>query len=170
MFFSCLRVLIKLKARITETLPGHNQFQLEGDRRFEHQLEVHVFEDLRIISPPPPTPASSGLASFLLLAPESEFQLATNRDRGGARSVEYEVMSGIGVSVSKSGLVRSGRSLGSSVILVEATEDFGVVQRTSVFIDVKPVHYMMINVGEVWMNIFLLAFHCTCNLFNVTFF
>ncbi len=47
------------------------------------------------------------------------------------------------------GVVKSGRSLGSSLILVEATEDFGVVQRTSLVVEVKPVHYMMINVKEV---------------------
>ena len=30
---------IKLKARITESLPGSDQFQFDGDRKFEHQVK-----------------------------------------------------------------------------------------------------------------------------------
>ena len=48
-----------------------------------------------------------------------------------------------------SGLVRSHGDVGTALILVEDSEDFGVVQKMSVIVDVKRVNYMMINVDKV---------------------
>ncbi len=64
-----------------------------------------MFEDLSLRSPPHPNRAP------LLMAPESVFQLATNRDRGGARRVEYSVVSsggkGDAVTVTSAGKLKS---------------------------------------------------------------
>ncbi len=96
------RVTVRVKAKITSPLSGADQFQLDGDRSFQHQVEIQVFEDLFLRSPSMPA------RDVLLMAPDSEFQLSTNRDRGGARKVTYAVVSaantkGDVVSVTSSG-------------------------------------------------------------------
>ncbi len=63
-----------------------------------------MFEDLSLRSPLLPD------RDTLLMAPDSEFQLATNRDRGGARHLHYAVVSsstkGDAVSVTSSGATK----------------------------------------------------------------
>ena len=139
------RVVISVRARISSSLPMSDQYQLERDREYTDTLEVQIFDDLSLRRPILPS-------NTLLISPESEYQLKTNREAVG--DVSYTVLSsgnrGDVVSVSKSGLVKAGRGTGSSIILIEDQEDFGIVQRMSVIVEVKPINYMMLNVMEAF--------------------
>jgi len=135
------RVAVKLTTKITRAVSGEGQYQLDGDRVFEHSLEIQVFDSLTLRSPLLP-------ANSLLLPPLAEHQLVHSRE-AGAKETRYTGIQGE-VSVTNSGIVRADRSTGRSVILVEAVEDFGVVQTLSVVVEVKPVHYVMINFQEAF--------------------
>ncbi len=139
------RVKISVRARITASMADRDQYQFEKDRELRHSIEVEVFDDLSLRSPLLPR-------NTLLMSPGSEYQLRTNRETEG--EITYKVLAGNGeaegVSVSPSGLVSAGRHAGSAVVLVEDREDYGVTQRMSVIVDVKPVSYMMINVRKAF--------------------
>jgi len=117
---------------------------------FHDSLEIEVFEELLLISPPFPLSQKS---PHLLLAPNSEVQLKTNRD-GLAQQVTYSVggrLSPTGhssdskaltdpdqfLTVGPTGLVKSHNRLGRSVIMVVAKEDFGIKQILSVSVEVS---------------------------------
>lgn len=121
---------------------------------FQDFLEIEVFEELLLIRPPYPLTQQSPL---LVLAPNSEVQLKTNRD-GFAQQVTYSLggellpsgHSSDNESVSKAltepdqfltveptGLVRSHSQLGRSVIMVVAKEDFGIKQTLSLSVEVS---------------------------------
>lgn len=53
-------------------------------KEFRDQVEILVFDDLRVTSPP------SLQRNGLLMSPNSEFQLGTNRERRGGK-VSYKV-------------------------------------------------------------------------------
>jgi nuclear pore complex protein Nup210 len=142
---------------------------------FHDSLEIEVFEELLLIHPPYSLTQRSPL---LVLAPNSEVQLKTNRD-GFAKEVMYSLggrllptehvsdnhtvskaLTDIDqfLTVEPAGLVRSHNQLGSSVIMVTAKEDFGVkqilslsVQVSCVFlhaVDGNPDHWFHMKWGE----------------------
>ena len=139
------RVRIAVKATVTESLAASDQYQFDRDRTFTDTVEVEVFDDLSLQSPRLPR-------NTLLMSPNSEYQLRTNRESEGA--VRYSVLPNDKegnknvVTVTPSGLVVAGRSSGSAIILVEDDERFGVTQRMSIVVDVKPVSYMMLNMMQ----------------------
>jgi nuclear pore complex protein Nup210 len=153
--------------RFTATSPGHTVLRLDvyfpaekGGRadvpHFHDSLEIGVFEELLLVRPPrPPTQQSP----VLIMAPNSEVQLKTNRD-GLVKKVTYSLggtLLPVGHSsfgnetvskaladtdqplvVEATGLVRSHSRMGRSVIMVEADEDFGIKQVLSVIVEVSP--------------------------------
>ena len=139
------RVRIAVKATVTESLAASDQYQFDRDRTFTDTVEVEVFDDLSLQSPRLPR-------NTLLMSPNSEYQLRTNRESEGA--IRYSVLPNDKegnknvVTVTPSGLVVAGRSSGSAIILVEDDERFGVTQRMSIVVDVKPVSYMMLNMMQ----------------------
>jgi hypothetical protein len=122
---------------------------------FHDSLEIEVFEELLLIRPPRLLTEQSPV---LILAPNSEVQLKTNRD-GLAKKVAYSSggrllpvgRSSSGnetvskaltdtdqpLTVEATGLVRSHSRMGRSVIMVEADEDFGIKQVLSVSVQVS---------------------------------
>ena len=123
---------------------------------FHDSLEIEVFEELLLVHPPYSLTQRSPL---LLLAPNSEVQLKTNRD-GLAKEVTYilgrrllpvenisdnqtvsQALTDIDhfLTVEPSGLVKSHSQLGRSVIMVTAREDFGIKQILSVGVEVSCV-------------------------------
>lgn len=121
---------------------------------FQDSLEIEVFEELFLIHPPYPLSQQSPL---LVLAPNSEVQLKTNRD-GLAQQVTYSLGGKIlttehssdnetvskalmesdqFLTVEPTGLVRSHSRLGRSVIMVVSKEDFGIKQILSVSVEVS---------------------------------
>jgi hypothetical protein len=120
---------------------------------FHDSLEIEVFEEL-LIHPPYALTQQSPL---LLLAPNSEVQLKTNRD-GLAKEVTYSLggrllptehisdnqsvsnaLTDIDqfLTVEPTGLVRSHSLLGRSVIMGTAKEDFGIKQILSISVEVS---------------------------------
>ncbi|GFG29271.1 hypothetical protein Cfor_07948 [Coptotermes formosanus] len=129
---------------------------------FHDSLEIEVFEELLLIQPPYSLTQRSPL---LVLAPNSEVQLKTNRD-GLAKEVIYSLggrllptehvsdnhtvskaLTDIDqfLTVEPAGLVRSHNQLGMSVIMVTAKEEFGIRQILSVSVEVKEVSYIMLT-------------------------
>lgn len=139
------RVTIKLNGKITKSIPLAGQFQFENDRPLSDTLEIQVVEDLDLKSP-------WLEENTLVMSTNSQYQLRTNRDSQG--ELRYSVLSksnvGDAVSVSESGMVKAGRNIGTSVIFIEDMEDYGLVERMSIVVDVKPISYMMINVHEAF--------------------
>ena len=139
------RVRIAVKATVTESLAASDQYQFDRDRTFTDTVEVEVFDDLSLQSPRLPR-------NSLLMSPNSEYQLRTNRESEGA--IRYSVLPNDKesnknvITVTPSGLVVAGRNSGSAIILVEDDERFGVTQRMSIVVDVKPVSYMMLNMRQ----------------------
>lgn len=152
--------------RFTAMSPGHTFLQMDvylppemGGRvdvpHFHDSLEIEVFDELLLIRPPYPLTQQSPV---LVLAPNSEVQLKTNRD-GFAKKVMYSLggrllpvgHSSAGnetvskaladtdqfLTVEPTGLVRSHNQLGRSVIMVVAAEDFGIKQVLSVSVEVS---------------------------------
>jgi nuclear pore complex protein Nup210 len=151
--------------RFSAVSPGHTFLRMDvylppemGGRLdvpdFQDFLEIEVFEELLLIRPPYPLTQQSPL---LVLAPNSEVQLKTNRD-GIAQQVTYSLggellpsgHSSNNESVSKAltepdqfltveptGLVRSHSQLGRCVIMVVAKEDFGIKQTLSLSVEVS---------------------------------
>jgi nuclear pore complex protein Nup210 len=163
--------------RFTAVSPGHTFLQMDvyfppemGGRvdvlHYHDSLEIEVFEELLLIRPPYLTQQSP----VLLLAPNSEVQLKTNRD-GFAKKVTYSLggrllpvaMDAGNETVSKAladtdqfltveptGLVRSHNRLGRSVIMVVATEDFGIKQVLSISVEVS--FYGCPVFEQYWLN------------------
>jgi hypothetical protein len=123
---------------------------------FHDSLEIEVFKELLLIQPPYSLTQRSPL---LVLAPNSEGQLKTNRD-GLAKEVMYSLGGRLlptqhvsdnhtvskaltdtdqFLTVEPAGLVRSHNQLGMSVIMVTAKEDFGIRQIFSVSVEVSCV-------------------------------
>ncbi|XP_069681338.1 nuclear pore membrane glycoprotein 210 isoform X2 [Periplaneta americana] len=128
---------------------------------YHDSIEIEVFEELLLIRPPYPLNQQSPM---LLLAPNSEVQLRTNRD--GLAKMTYSLggkLLPIGqgsdnetvskaltdpdhlLTVEPGGLVKSHNRLGRSVIMVIAKEDFGIRQILSISVEVKEVLYIMLT-------------------------
>ncbi|KAJ4448520.1 hypothetical protein ANN_10538, partial [Periplaneta americana] len=122
---------------------------------YHDSIEIEVFEELLLIRPPYPLNQQSPM---LLLAPNSEVQLRTNRD--GLAKMTYSLggkLLPIGqgsdnetvskaltdpdhlLTVEPGGLVKSHNRLGRSVIMVIAKEDFGIRQILSISVEVSPI-------------------------------
>eukprot|EP00095_Tigriopus_kingsejongensis_P012070 maker-scaffold60_size442463-snap-gene-0.28 protein:Tk12070 transcript:maker-scaffold60_size442463-snap-gene-0.28-mRNA-1 annotation:"nuclear pore membrane glycoprotein 210" len=143
------RVTIKLRAKISKSIPGAGQCQFESDRPLADDLEIQVIEDLDLKAP-------WLEENTLLMGTNSQFQLRTNRDSQG--EIRYTVLSkpsnmGDSVTVTDGGLVKASRTSGTSIVLVEDFEDYGLVERMSIVVDVKPISYMMLNVAEAFQPV-----------------
>ena len=139
------RVLVKLRARITSPIDMLHQFQFDRDAEFKDQLEIQIYDDFSFVN--------SNIASSertLLMQPNSEFQLKTNKD-GNAKILSYHVLpktNGLKedlVTITEHGLVKSGNEIGSCIIIAKVVEKFGVVQQLSLIVNVKPITFMMMN-------------------------
>ncbi len=143
------RIVIKVHAKITESIATAGQFQLDKDAEFTDQIEVVVIDDLAARAPSVPR-------NTLLMGVQSEYQLRTNRE-AGAKTIYYVLAkdAGLGgghdevITVSRNGLVKSGRNLGTAVILIRVIDDGSLVQEISITVQVKPLTYIMLNALRV---------------------
>ncbi|XP_022099452.1 nuclear pore membrane glycoprotein 210-like isoform X2 [Acanthaster planci] len=106
------------------------------------EIQLQVFERLELMA---------GCHNQLLVTPDTQAQLRTNRD--GSARMSYVVLSSECtdyrreplISVSRQGLVTAGAHTGQTTVLVTAYENFGVNQTLVVLVKVKPVSYIAIH-------------------------
>ncbi|RZF35031.1 hypothetical protein LSTR_LSTR009623 [Laodelphax striatellus] len=129
---------------------------------FSNSIELEVFEELTLIKPN----ISTSFYKPILLAHETDMQLQTNKD--GVNKILYSVLhfpnaiSGSGGTVSSStalskkrpvltvdnnGLVSTSSTSGKALVLIQSLEGYGVEQFIGVNAEVKPIHYLMININ-----------------------
>ena len=133
------RVMIKVHATITKPISAVGQYQFDRDMEFTHQLEIIVFDDLKIKSP-------HIEKNTLLMGPTSEYHLKTNRDGVSGTKISFQVLDSSDlITVTRTGRVISKRNLGTAVVLVRAIEDNSVVQELSITVQVKSVTFLMLN-------------------------
>ncbi|XP_067001569.2 nuclear pore membrane glycoprotein 210 [Anabrus simplex] len=137
----------------------------ESEVEFQASLDVEVFEELRLIQPPN---AGDTQSPYILMAQNSEVQLETNHeglliyslmdssnpvyslpinssDSGDQQSVAVGPLNSV-VTVDQNGLMKSFSATGRSVVVVTVKEEFGLKQVLGIAVEVKPIHYLMINV------------------------
>lgn len=137
------RVTVSMKVK--PSIPGSfTDIQILENLVLTDKLEIKVFESLQLKNP-----SDDGTQPLLLLSPNSETQIASNRDEAGKVSFTLQDCSSQQVvSVSPSGIVRAGSSLGQATVIVSVQEDFGVVQSLSVLVEVKKIIYMQSKIPE----------------------
>lgn len=79
------RVVVTLRAKITQSMPHPNQYQFDKDLELKDTVEIVIFDDLQL-----ETPAQSSSTNNLLMAVGSEFQLKTNKNEGN----DFKVLTG----------------------------------------------------------------------------
>ncbi|XP_050442398.1 nuclear pore membrane glycoprotein 210-like [Adelges cooleyi] len=121
---------------------------------FTNFIDVTVYDELRLISHSLPL-------NSLIVAPNTEFTLTTNKYKTAKQSYwvvgssKFEKNNLIEQDKSyntptisiddTTGTIRTSNSLGRANIFITSTEDFNIVQSLDVPIEVKRVHYIMLN-------------------------
>ncbi|XP_063610154.1 nuclear pore membrane glycoprotein 210-like [Penaeus indicus] len=140
-------VTLKVKPVIPSSFPN---FQLTDNALLTDKLEVKVFESLKLKHP------DDG-SSNLLLSPEAETKIKTNRDGNGKLSYAVEgckrdsAKAADVITVSPNGVVNSGSTTGQATVIVTVEENFGVTQSISILVEVKKMTYLQAGV-EVFMS------------------
>ncbi|KAB0791745.1 hypothetical protein PPYR_03545 [Photinus pyralis] len=128
---------------------------------FSDSLDIEVFESFALKHP------ASTNGKLILLSTHSSIQLETNMD--GLLKLRYEIpsvsepvaASGSSnkkslsiphplVTVSNTGLVQSYDKFGIASIIISAMDQFGLKQTINVAVEVKPVHFMLLDVTTNW--------------------
>ncbi|KAK5648429.1 hypothetical protein RI129_003321 [Pyrocoelia pectoralis] len=128
---------------------------------FTDSLEIEIFESFALTYP------SNTNGKFILLSTQSHIQLATNMD--GLLKLQYNVPS-VGkpmhvtesthtkslsipsplITVSDTGLVQTYDRFGTAHVVITAMDQFGLQQNINVAIEVKPIHFMLLDVTTNW--------------------
>ncbi|XP_045469275.1 nuclear pore membrane glycoprotein 210 isoform X1 [Harmonia axyridis] len=153
----------RTKVILNATLPG-NSTDLDGKSfvMFSTFMDIEVFDDLKLTVP------NRFIKSWILIAPHSHLRLETNFD--DTPSISYKLQgqfsmkerilekekeiiafNGI-VGLSKTGNIVTYDSLGTSLIIVTARDEYGLKQELLIIVEVKEVHYMMFEVKSDWYS------------------
>lgn len=129
---------------------------------FEESLQLEVYEELRLTQPPSIVGKDF---SGLLVAPETQMQLRSNRD--GLSRVYYSLQGypPVGsadsnirdpstvltqqnsiLSLSNNGLLTTHSSTGRAAVIVSSIDESNIRQTLGLSVEVKPVHYIMTTV------------------------
>ncbi|XP_077133093.1 nuclear pore membrane glycoprotein 210 [Ranitomeya variabilis] len=130
---------LRVTVRVTDA--SANQFSGKT-RELSDEVQIQVFERLHLTNP-------SIEAEQILMSPNSNLRLQTNRDR--AAVVNYRILDGPNklpvVQVDSNGLLTSGFLTGLSTIEINSQEPFGINQTIIVSIKVSPISYMRLVTG-----------------------
>ena len=138
------RITITLKTKVT--IPSnYPDYQIDENKELSSEIEVQVFETLKLKYP-------NTDSADLLLTPNSEAKILTNRDGNGKLSYSIsnqcpETGSNI-ITISEDGIVKAGDETGSTTVIVSLTESFGVTQSISILVEVKPIVYMQSTINK----------------------
>ncbi|XP_068107947.1 nuclear pore membrane glycoprotein 210 [Hyperolius riggenbachi] len=132
-----------LKVTVVVTEPLAAQFY-GGARELSDEIQIQVFERLQLINP--------GVdAGQILMSPNSNLRLQTNRDR--AATVSFRMLPGAEkspvVHVDDNGLLTSGSFTGISTLEINSLEPFGINQTIIVSVKVSPISYLRIVTSPV---------------------
>ncbi|XP_015122666.1 nuclear pore membrane glycoprotein 210 [Diachasma alloeum] len=119
-------------------------------------IKIEIIEELSLINPEFTTGAP-----VILMTPHSSLKLRTNRDQNGVTTYKILVSGQSGepedsnalitsktVTVDKTGVIKSGESLGRTVISITSVEAYNLKQSLTIMVDVKPIHYMMFSLSS----------------------
>ncbi|CAH0391939.1 unnamed protein product [Bemisia tabaci] len=144
----------KVSLYVNVTLPPG--IHAQGLTHLSDHIELEIFEELKLTFPVQP---SGCMSSNLLFAPNTVTKIRTNKD--GDYPVSYSVLGDPStspiphsstvsassvLSVNKDGSVTTGNVFGRSIVVAHSTESSGLEQSVAFNIEVKPVHYLMLNV------------------------
>ncbi|ELU01491.1 hypothetical protein CAPTEDRAFT_222865 [Capitella teleta] len=136
---------VTINLEVTPHASSH--WQIRPETVLIDSVQIQVFEELQLIRP-------DICDGTLLITPNTETQLRTNRD-GSTAKISYKVVDHLQgdaeplVTVSRSGQVLSGSRTGQATLLVISHEESGVNQSVVVEVKVKPISYLMINSDTV---------------------
>ncbi|XP_012259706.2 nuclear pore membrane glycoprotein 210 [Athalia rosae] len=136
------------------TVPCKVLAECDKETVFVAFLKIEIFEELHLLG------VSDGYGRpVLLMTPNSSFKLHTNRDKHGL--ISYKILThsstgeteeanaltstSKGVTVNKNGIVKSGDMIGRTMLIVTSAEAYGLKQVLTVVVEVKPIHYMMLE-------------------------
>lgn len=162
----------QLSIRLVGLQPGYTRLNLQvtvpaivaniidkPNVTYQHSIDLIVFEALTLTAP-------SGVASKpLIMAPHSSLQLQTNMDFYAVikyslpgvddpSGTDVQRMSSVQqpvVTVTKTGFLETHGTFGTAMVIVTAVDEYGLKQTLNLIIDVKPIHYLMLNVRAVWL-------------------
>ncbi|KAK4884343.1 hypothetical protein RN001_000614 [Aquatica leii] len=151
------RTTIRLKI----VVPGIVSESYNSHITYTDSVEVEIFEKFVLESP------NSIDGKYVLMAEHSTLQLQTNMD--GFKQLQYVVSSFTEaiatdevsnktsltvpkhrLTISNSGLVHSYGIFGLAHVIIKAVDKFNLKQMINVIIEVKPVHYMLLNAVANW--------------------
>ncbi|XP_075039219.1 nuclear pore membrane glycoprotein 210 [Mixophyes fleayi] len=135
------RTGLKVTVRVTD--PMADQFSGQA-HELSDEIQIQVFDRLHLINP-------NMEAEQILMSPNSNLRLQTNRDR--TATVSYRILNSPNklsiVQVDDSGLLTSGSLTGVSTMEINSQEPFGINQTIIVSVKVSPISYMSIVTSPV---------------------
>ena len=130
------RYTVSATVSVTSRQEEPGQYQMERDRSLTVTTTITVLESLRITNL-----GQEGRQASLLLSPGSKFQLKSNK--AAVYSVEGDL-----VTVTKSGLVKTGSRTGLTLVSARTDQEEVVVM-----LEVREVHYLLVEAvpsGDRW--------------------
>ena len=125
------KTTVSVTVSISQPIGAAGQHQLERDRSLTTAVTITVTSPLELLG------EESVVASSILLAPSQSHQLRTNRAATWTSSSTL-------ISVTKSGLITSGASLGSAILKGLSTEG-GREEELAVKVEVRKVAYLALR-------------------------
>ncbi|KAK0090394.1 hypothetical protein PV325_000676 [Microctonus aethiopoides] len=128
----------------------------KNDVTFSTFIKIEIIEELTLINPE----LITGLP-IIFMTPNSTLKLTTNRENYGVstykivasgQSSETENSNALivskTVSIDKNGVIKSGDTLGRTILSITNIESYNRKQSLTVIVDVKPIHYMMLSLSS----------------------
>uniref|UniRef100_A0A0C9RIR8 Pom210 protein n=1 Tax=Fopius arisanus TaxID=64838 RepID=A0A0C9RIR8_9HYME len=138
------------------TVPPKTRAGYKDSSTFGTFIKIEIIEELSLTSPEFTTGAP-----VILMTPHSTLKLRTNRDQHGVTTYKILLSGQTGesedsnalitsktVTVDKAGVIKSGESLGRTVLSVTNVEAYNLKQSLTIIVDVKPIHYMMFSLSS----------------------
>ncbi|XP_044576324.1 nuclear pore membrane glycoprotein 210 [Cotesia glomerata] len=138
------------------TIPSKILSSFKEDVTFSTFIKIEIIEELRLINP-----EITDSMPVILMTPNSSLKLQTNKDNSGITTYKIVVSGHLNesaepnaltatktVTIDKNGMIKSGDSIGKTILSITNIESYNRKQTMTIIIDVKPVHYMMLSLSS----------------------
>ncbi|XP_046623224.1 nuclear pore membrane glycoprotein 210 [Neodiprion virginianus] len=129
----------------------------DKDTTFVAFLKIEIFQELHLVG------VEDGYGRpVILMTPNSAFQLQTNHDKyslsykilppgssGETEDSKALILTNKNVTIDKNGMITSGETFGKTILSITSTEAYGLKQTLMVVVEVKPIHYMMLELKSI---------------------